>query len=132
MTLEKTPLLAVDVIIRIRGGIILIKRKNNPFKGKWAVPGGFIKEGETVEEAAHREVKEETGLEIVLEKLLGVYSDPDRDPRGHVVSICFTARKSGGELKPATDAVNVKIFKDIPWSKLAFDHDKILSDVGVI
>lgn len=131
MTLEKTPHLTVDVIVQTEEGVVLVKRKNNPFKRKWAIPGGFVKEGETVEQAACREVKEETGLEVELGGIVGIYSDPKRDPRGHIVTICFNGRKVGGELQAATDAMDVKIFKNIPWNKLAFDHQKILEDVGV-
>ncbi|KXB03375.1 DNA mismatch repair protein MutT [candidate division MSBL1 archaeon SCGC-AAA261G05] len=131
MTLEKTPHLTVDVIVQTEEGVVLVKRKNDPFKGKWAIPGGFVKRGETVEQAAYREVKEETGLKIELGGIVGIYSDPKRDPQGHIVTICFNGRKVDGELQPATDAMDVKIFKDIPWNKLAFDHQKILKDAGV-
>lgn len=109
---------------------MLVERKNEPFKGKWAIPGGFVEYGERTEEAARREAKEETGLEIELEKLVGVYSDPDRDPRGHTISVCYSARRVGGNLKASTDAADVKVFNQIPWSKLAFDHGKILKDFG--
>lgn len=122
------PSLTVDIIIKTEEGVVLIKRKNDPFKGKWAIPGGFVEYGETVENAARREVKEETGLEVELEDLVGVYSDPDRDPRGHMVSICYSAVRKGGNLRPDTDAEDVKIFKEIPWNNLAFDHDKILKE----
>ena len=87
--------------------------------------------GETVEHAAVREVKEETGLEIKLQKLVGVYSDPKRDPRGHTVTVCYSAKQVGGCLKASSDASEVKIFKNIPWRNLAFDHAKILKDAGL-
>lgn len=128
---RSAPLLTVDVVIELEGGVVLIKRKNEPFKGKWAIPGGFVERGETVEQAALREAKEETGLKVELDELVGVYSDPERDPRGHVVSICFSAEGIEGELKAATDAAEVRIFEEIPWNDLAFDHKEILKDAGL-
>ena len=73
--------------------ILLIQRGLEPFKGQWALPGGFVDVGETVEEAAVREMREETGLDVQLERLVGVYSDPERDPRGHNVSVVFLAKR---------------------------------------
>lgn len=128
MSKYKKPSLTVDILIQIGEGIVLIKRKNGPFKGKWAIPGGFVEYGEMVENAAKREAKEETGLEVQLIGLFGVYSDPNRDPRGHTISICYSAKKTGGELKASTDAADVKVFNEIPRNKLAFDHEKILRD----
>lgn len=127
---RKQPALTVDVIVRDGNRVLLVKRKNNPFKGKWALVGGFVEYGEKVEEAAKRECREETGLEVELERLVGVYSDPNRDPRGHVVSICFLARVVGGKLKAGSDALEAKFFKKIPWNELAFDHAQILKDAG--
>jgi len=108
----------------------LIKRKNPPYQGSWALPGGFVEYGETVEAAAVRESKEETGLEVELGEIVGVYSDPGRDPRGHIISICFFGNKTGGKLAPNTDAADVRYFKftEIPVTELAFDHKKILKD----
>ncbi|RLI30286.1 NUDIX hydrolase, partial [Candidatus Bathyarchaeota archaeon] len=92
---KRLPRIAVDVVIvRKDGSIVLIKRKNEPFKDHWAIPGGFVEYGERVEEAAIREAKEETGLEIRIKKLVGVYSDPNRDPRGHVISITYLAEET--------------------------------------
>ena len=126
---KRLPRIAVDVVIvRKDGSIVLIKRKNEPFKDHWAIPGGFVEYGERVEEAAIREAKEETGLEIRIKKLVGVYSDPNRDPRGHVISIAYLAEETGGTLKAATDAKEVSAFREIP-KNLAFDHEKILKDV---
>jgi 8-oxo-dGTP diphosphatase len=109
---------------------VLIRRRNNPFKGSWALPGGFVEYGETVESAVIREIKEETGLEIDLKGIIGVYSNPDRDPRGHVVTICYKAIKTGGELKADTDASEVIYIKrkDLSNYQLAFDHEKIIKD----
>lgn len=118
------------VIIGEDETILLIKRKNNPYKGFWALPGGFVEYGETVEQAAIREVKEETGISVDIKKLVGVYSDPDRDPRGHTVSICFLAKPAGGAVIPSTDAVDAAYFtySEINSLDLAFDHNKILND----
>jgi 8-oxo-dGTP diphosphatase len=125
---EKKPLLTVDVIIKRKdGSVVLVKRLKPPFKGYYAIPGGFVEYGETVEEAAVREAEEETGLRVKLRKLIGVYSDPDRDPRGHVVSIAYLAEEEGGELRSGGDAEDVRCFKRPP-AKLAFDHKKILED----
>jgi len=106
----------------------LIKRKYDPYKGSWALPGGFVEWGETVESAVVREVKEETGLEVDIIELVGVYSDPGRDPRGHTVTVCYLTRKIGGNLKADTDASIAQHFKkdEILKLKLAFDHDVIL------
>lgn len=128
LTDYEKPSVTVDIIINVNEGIVLVKRKNDPFKGEWAIPGGFVEYGEKVEDAARREAKEETGLDVELKDLIGVYSEPGRDPRGHVVSICFVAVKKGGDLHADTDAADVKVFKEVPWNNLAFDHDKILKD----
>jgi 8-oxo-dGTP diphosphatase len=104
------PALTVDVIVRKGKEVLLVRRKNEPFKGRWALVGGFVEYGERVEEAARRECREETGLEVELERLVGVYSDPGRDPRGHVVSICFLARPVGGRLRGGSDAIEAKFF----------------------
>ena len=125
----RTPLLTVDIVIVYPDGeVVLIKRANDPFKGDWAIPGGFVEIGETVEQAAMREAKEETGLDVELTRLVGVYSDPARDPRGHTVSVVFTAVPKGGELRADTDAAEVMKTKDDRDLPLAFDHRKILAD----
>ncbi|HHQ44834.1 MAG TPA: NUDIX hydrolase [Candidatus Altiarchaeales archaeon] len=129
MSRPQTPKLAVDGAIVEDGKIILIKRLNEPFKDMWALPGGFVDVGETVEDACIREVREETGLEVEVKKLLGVYSDPARDPRGHTVSVIFLCEKTGGELKAADDAKDAGYFSLNELPKLAFDHAKVLSDV---
>lgn len=118
------------IILCDTDSIVLIKRKNNPYKGFWALPGGFVEYGETVEAAILREVKEETGLQIDLKDILGVYSHPDRDPRGHIITVCYKAHKTGGELKADTDASEVICLKleDISKYELAFDHMLILKD----
>ncbi|MGB9837414.1 NUDIX domain-containing protein [Methanothermobacter sp.] len=126
----RTPLLTVDVIIRLsEDTLVLVRRGKPPYEGSWAIPGGFVEYGETVEEAAIREALEETGLEVELEGLLGVYSDPSRDPRGHTVSICFTGVASGIPTG-GSDAAEARVFHidDIPYDNLAFDHSRILDD----
>jgi len=122
-----TPLLAVDAVILFQIGIVLIKRDNPPFAGSYALPGGFVEVGETVEAAAAREAREETGLAIELLGLVGIYSNPARDPRGHVVSAAFLARGSG-DLKAGSDARSAQVFALMGLPPLAFDHDKIISD----
>jgi 8-oxo-dGTP diphosphatase len=117
----------VDVVIPSGRGIVLIRRAGDPFEGQWALPGGFVEVGETVEAAAAREAAEETGLAVELARLVGVYSDPDRDPRGHNVSVAFLARVVGGDLVAATDAAEVAVL-DPDSVELAFDHQSIIAD----
>ena len=122
----RNPLPTVDVIIEVSKGIVLIKRKNPPYG--WALPGGFVDYGETLEHAAVREAKEETSLQVKLVSVLGAYSDPKRDPRHHTISYVFIAR-SRGKAKASDDAAEIGIFdRDSLPGELAFDHDKILQD----
>jgi 8-oxo-dGTP diphosphatase len=123
----KTPMLAADALILFDGGIVLIRRENPPYQGYYALPGGFVEVGETVEEAARREAKEETGLDIILLKLVGVYSKPNRDPRGHVVSICYLAQ-GRGDLLAGSDARSAEVFDPEDLPPLAFDHAQIIRD----
>ena len=131
MTPYKNPYPTVDIIIEIERnngnhGIVLIKRKNPPYG--WAIPGGFVDYGESLEQAALREAKEETSLDIRLIKQLHTYSDPNRDPRKHTISTVFIAEAEG---QPAAqdDAAEIGIFSrhEIDFA-LAFDHEKILCD----
>ena len=127
----KTPSLTADIFIYDDDeNFILIKRKNDPYKNHWALPGGFVEYGECVEDGAIREALEETSINVKLEKLVGVYSDPSRDPRGHTVSIVYTARGNMNEMEAADDACDVNIFtrKDLEKINLAFDHDQIIND----
>jgi 8-oxo-dGTP diphosphatase len=123
----ETPKLMVDVVIPSDAGIVLIRRGSDPFEGRWALPGGFVEIGETVEEAAARETAEETGLAVEISRLVGVYSAPDRDPRGHNVSVAFLARVLGGDLTAASDAAEVAVL-DPQTVELAFDHRRIVHD----
>lgn len=125
---NKGPGLAVDAIILDGEAVVLVKRKNRPYAGMWALPGGFVEYGETVEDAVKREVLEETGLLVEIEKLVGVYSDPNRDPRGHTVSVVFLCRKAGGRMKADSDAADVGVFPLAKLPPLAFDHRKIIED----
>lgn len=126
-TTPKTPLLCVDLIVDMGAGLVcVIERKNAP-QG-WALPGGFVDIGETVEEAAIREAKEETGLSVELVRQFHVYSNPNRDKRGHTVSVVFLAR-GFGEPKAASDAKAVQLVhaNSLPQD-LCFDHRQILED----
>jgi len=122
----KNPLPTVDLIVEYRNGIVLIERKFIPYG--WALPGGFVDEGETLERAAIREAKEETNLDVSLIDLLYIYSNPLRDKRKHTISAVFIA-KAEGELSAADDAKNAKIINlnDLP-DNLCFDHLEILKD----
>ncbi len=124
----KKPSLTVDGIISKEDKILLIRRKNDPFKGRYALPGGFVEYGETVEDAVLREIKEETGLSTEINNLIGVYSDPDRDPRGHTVSVVFDLKIKKGKLESSSDALSADFFpmEDLP--ELSFDHKKIIQD----
>ena len=123
---RKGPLLTVDLIIELNEGIVLIKRKNPP-EG-WALPGGFVDYGETVESAAIREAKEETGLDVELMRQFHSYSDPKRDPRHHTVTTVFLA-KAKGSAAAGDDAKEVGTFdRDNLPVRIAFDHRDILND----
>ena len=125
--MRKNPALTVDAIAMKDGQIILIKRKNPPFQGNYALPGGFVDYGETVENAVVREFKEETSLDAEIKDFIGIYSEPDRDPRGHTVSIVFELRITGGTMLAGDDAAEVSLFKLDELPDLAFDHGKIIS-----
>jgi len=123
----KTPLATVDVIIETDGGIVLIRRRNPPLG--WALPGGFVDPGESVAHAARREAKEETSLDVELTELLGVYSDPKRDPRGlYTISTVFIGRASGRPVG-ADDAAEARVFPpDAVPDDVTFDHPTIIAD----
>jgi len=130
----RNPTPTVDTIIQRDSRILLVKRRNDPFKGYLVLPGGFVNEGERVEDAAKREVKEETSLNIEVLDILGVYSDPTRDPTGHMMSTVFIAKISSHDDK--VDAVAQDDAAAIEWISLevidtrnvGFDHKRIISD----
>jgi 8-oxo-dGTP diphosphatase len=126
--MHKNPALTVDAVIVKDGEIVLIQRKGEPFRGQYALPGGFVEYGETVEAALRREVLEETGLVVEIASLVGVYSDPGRDPRGPVVSVAFTATIVGGVLAGDSDAEKAMLWDIAKLPPLAFDHARIVQD----
>ncbi|MBD3407836.1 MAG: NUDIX domain-containing protein [Candidatus Lokiarchaeota archaeon] len=130
MLMYRNPSPTVDTIILDKDRVVLVKRKNEPYKGMWVLPGGFVDYGETVEEAAVREVMEETGLEIKLKAILGVYSDPARDPRKHIQSTVFIAQYISGTPIGGDDAAEAKWFtlEELNKVSLAFDHNQIIKD----
>lgn len=126
MSAHRNPLLTVDAIIELPAGIVVIERRFPP--AGWALPGGFVEYGETVEAAAVREAREETGLDVRLTDLLGVYSDPSRDPRHHTVAVVFIAVASGIPVA-GDDAGAARVCRcdELP-QPLAFDHARIIAD----
>jgi 8-oxo-dGTP diphosphatase len=123
------PAVAVDIILESDGNLLLVKRKKDPFKGILCFPGGFVNVGEKVEVAAKREAYEETNLQIEPIEILGVYSDPQRDPRGHTISISFIGKITDGVAKAGDDAASLEWMSlDDNKLQLAFDHRSILQD----
>ena len=123
----RNPVPTVDIIIEMEpDGVVLIKRKNPPFG--WAIPGGFVDYGESLEEAAVREAKEETDLDVDLLRQFHTYSSPDRDPRHHTITTVYLA-KAKGKPKAMDDALEIGIFTEstLP-EEIAFDHRKVLAD----
>ncbi|MFX1391784.1 MAG: NUDIX domain-containing protein [Promethearchaeota archaeon] len=133
-----TPLLTTDAVILINNkkDLVLIRRKNPPFQGDLALPGGFVDIGETVEQACIREAKEETNINIKIIRLIGIFSDPKRDPRGHTVSIAYLCEPKTEKEKPKAkdDAASLEIIplSKISSLKLAFDHMKIIESSGIL
>ena len=119
------PPLAADVIVEIGDDIVFIERRNPPYG--WALPGGFVEVGETVESAALREAREEISLAVELCVLLGVYSRPDRDPRGHSITVAYVGRATG-EPRGGDDARVARLFSPYAPPPLVFDHADILAD----
>jgi 8-oxo-dGTP diphosphatase len=129
MALPATPALTADcVVFDERGHVLLVRRANEPFKGAYALPGGFVEVGERVEDGCRRELSEETGLHVGELRLIGVYSDPDRDPRGHTCSVAYLARVGRAPVAAGDDAVAAEWVADWRREKLAFDHAQIIAD----
>ncbi len=121
------PAPTVDILIEHEARLILIRRRNPPHG--WAIPGGFVDLGESAENAARREAREETSLEVELVTLLGVYSDSTRDPRGHTISTVYVAHSRGGQPCAADDAAELGLFDETTLPEpLVFDHARILAD----
>ena len=126
---QHLPRLTVDAFVKdSRGRVLLVRRGRPPFRGRWALPGGFCEWGETTEECCARETLEETGVTVSVGKLLGVYSDPKRDPRGHTVTVLYAARPVRGEARGSDDAAEARWFmrKEIRRLAFAFDHGEII------
>ncbi len=132
MSNYKKPSITADIFIYNENQeFILIKRKNNPFKDSWALPGGFVDYGESLEDAAIREAKEETTIDIYDLNQFKVYSKPSRDPRGHTITLVFLAKGNMDDRKADDDAKEINIFswEDLNNIDLAFDHLEILMDI---
>jgi 8-oxo-dGTP diphosphatase len=123
-----SPSLAVDAVWIVRDRVLLVRRGHPPFRGEWALPGGFVEIGETVEEAVARELREETGLVGSVGPLVGVYSDPTRDPRKHTVSVVYRILGKAGRPRGGDDAASAAWVPLRPFPSLAFDHGRILRD----
>ncbi|MDQ6893372.1 MAG: NUDIX hydrolase [Acidobacteriota bacterium] len=129
---KKVPRVTVDAwIMDGRGRLLLIRRGGPPFEGSWGLPGGFLDWRETTEDCCAREAFEETGLEVEVGKLLGVYSAPDRDPRGHNVTVLYEANPVGGKAKGGDDAAEAKWFTPGQLERVdyAFDHAEIVREL---
>jgi 8-oxo-dGTP diphosphatase len=125
----KRPVLTADGIILKDNKILLVKRAIEPYSGYWVLSGGHVEYGERVEEAAVREIKEELGLKVKIKKLIGVYSDPKRDPRYHTVTVAYFCQKIKGKIRLNYEASEYKYFSlnNLP-RKIGFDHRKIIND----
>jgi 8-oxo-dGTP diphosphatase len=132
-TEAERPRLAVDCVVFDSGDrLLLIRRKNPPFQGQYALPGGFVEYGETAEQAAARELREETHVTPTKLSLIGVYSDPRRDPRGHIVSLAYLASVGAHQVQAGGDADQAAFVAKWRDEKLAFDHSKIVSDARAL
>jgi 8-oxo-dGTP diphosphatase len=129
MALPKTPALTTDcVVFDARGRVLLVRRKYPPFKGQYALPGGFVEVGETVEDACRRELMEETGVKAGKLQLLGVYSDPTRDPRAHTCAVVFLTTVRQATARAGDDAAAAEWVDSGSKIELAFDHARVLAD----
>ena len=130
---SRNPVPTIDIILSENSNsdkILIIKRKKDPFKDYFSLPGGFVNEGENVEDAVRREAEEELLVKVEPINILGVYSDPNRDPRGHIMSITFIAKIINSELKAGDGVAELRWIgiNDLENIKFGFDHSKILSD----
>ena len=130
MKRRKSPILAVDGVIIEKGKVLMVKQAHFPFIGYWVLPGGHVEYRETVEQAIKREMKEELGVSVKIKGILGVYSDPKRDPRYHSVSVAYLLKKGKGKISISKEASDYKYFplKSLP-KKIGFDHRKIIKDL---
>jgi 8-oxo-dGTP diphosphatase len=130
VTKHSNPTPTVDVILNRASEVLMVRRKKDPFKDHLSLPGGFVNEGETIEEAMKREALEETSLEVEPVDILGVYSDPKRDPRKHIVTVVFIGIIVGGSSRAGDDAASIEWVKlaNIERQQVAFDHTQILHD----
>jgi 8-oxo-dGTP diphosphatase len=128
---RKLPRVTVDTLVRDRRGrVLLVKRGRPPFEGNWALPGGFCEYGETTEECGRRETREETGINVKIGRLLGVYSDPKRDPRWHTVTVLYAGKPLSGKARGSDDAAEALWFptKELAGLDYAFDHGEIIRE----
>lgn len=132
--MQKTPALTVDCVIFCGEDVVLIRRGFEPFKGWFALPGGFVDVGESVEQACIRELQEETGLSVDEDelKLIGIYSDPSRDVRRHTVSVAFLGQSNLDNLQAGDDAASVEVVKHWERQEIAFDHKDIIKDAWLL
>jgi len=125
---RRWPAVTVDGLLVDDGRLVAVIRANEPFRGLPALPGGFVELGEAAVEAVVREVREETGLETRVRRLVGAYSDPSRDPRGHVVSVVYELERAGGEVRAGSDAARLTFLDPDDPGRMAFDHAWIVAD----
>lgn len=126
MAAERHPAVAVDGLVLLEGKLVTVLRRNEPFRGMPALPGGFVELGETVEHAVVREVREETGLETRVVRLVGVFSNPNRDPRGQVVSVAYALEVVGRQPVAGSDAAGIVMLDPASPPPMAFDHNDIV------
>lgn len=122
--------LTADAVLFERGRVLLVRRRNPPFEGRLALPGGFVDGGESAEDAVLRELSEETGLQARIAGLVGLYSDPGRDPRGPTCTAVYLLERTGGRLRAGDDAAAARFvpLREARAGGLAFDHDRVLGD----
>ena len=130
MKKPKTPYLTVDGLVVEKGKVLMVKRARFPFVDSWVLPGGHVEYGETVEKAVKREMKEELGVSVKIKKIIGVYSNPKRDPRYHTVTIAYLLKKGKGKIRLNEEAPEFKYFslEKLPQN-IGFDHKEILRDL---